>query len=159
MKNKNVGLLIIGISILVFLMIGIFNYSLRNIVADTCTHGSSCSMYDTITVQTWISLIIAGFILLIGLFLFFSKPEEKIVIKKIKEKQKRFDIKKLDIDKDEKKVIELLIQEGKAMFQSDLMEKLEIGKVKTTRLLDKLESKQLIERKRRGMNNIVVLKI
>ena len=158
MKNKNVGLLIIGISILVFLMIGIFNYSLRNIVADTCTHGSSCSMYDTITVQTWISLIIAGFILLIGLFLFFSKPEEKIVIKKIKEKQKRFDIKKLDIDKDEKKVIELLIQEGKAMFQSDLMEKLEIGKVKTTRLLDKLESKQLIERKRRGRNNIVVLR-
>ena len=44
------------------------------------------------------------------------------------------------------------------MFQRDLMEKLEIGKVKTTRLLDKLESKQIIERKRRGMNNIIVLK-
>jgi len=54
--------------------------------------------------------------------------------------------------------MELLIKEGKAMFQSDLMEKLEIGKVKTTRLLDKLESKQLIERKRRGRNNIVVLR-
>ena len=44
------------------------------------------------------------------------------------------------------------------MFQPDLMEKLEIGKVKTTRLLDKLEAKQLIERKRRGMNNLVVLR-
>ena len=43
------------------------------------------------------------------------------------------------------------------MFQSTLMEKLEIGKVKMTRLLDKLESKQLIIRKRRGMNNIIVL--
>ena len=39
------------------------------------------------------------------------------------------------------------------------MEKLDIGKVKTTRLLDKLEAKQLIERKRRGMNNIVVLRV
>jgi len=33
-----------------------------------------------------------------------------------------------------------------------------IGKVGLTRLLDKLEAKQLIERKRRGMNNIVLLK-
>ena len=44
------------------------------------------------------------------------------------------------------------------MFQSALMEKIDIGKVKMTRLLDKLEAKQFIERKRRGMNNIVVLK-
>jgi len=40
----------------------------------------------------------------------------------------------------------------------ELMDKLEIGKVKMTRLLDKLEAKQFIIRKRRGMNNIVVLK-
>jgi len=51
-----------------------------------------------------------------------------------------------------------LLKENNAMFQSSLMEKLEIGKVKATRLLDKLEAKQLIERKRRGMNNIVVLR-
>ena len=38
------------------------------------------------------------------------------------------------------------------------MEKLGTGKVGITRLLDKLESKQIIERKRRGMNNVVVLK-
>ncbi len=54
--------------------------------------------------------------------------------------------------------MDLLIEEGKAMFQADLMEKLEIGKVGMTRLLDKLEAKQFIERKRRGMNNIVVVK-
>ena len=37
-------------------------------------------------------------------------------------------------------------------------EKLEIGKVGMTRILDKLESKDIVERKRRGMNNVVVLK-
>ena len=71
-------------------------------------------------------------------------------------KKKKLDLKNLESD--EKKIIELLVNEGGAMFQRDLMEKLDIGKVKTTRLLDKLEAKQLIERKRRGMNNIVVLK-
>ena len=38
------------------------------------------------------------------------------------------------------------------------MEKLSVGKVGLTRLLDKLEAKQIVERKRRGMNNFVVLK-
>jgi uncharacterized membrane protein len=50
-----------------------------------------------------------------------------------------------------------LQKENGGMFQADLMEQLNIGKVKTTRLLDKLESKQLIERKRRGMNNLIIL--
>ena len=71
-------------------------------------------------------------------------------------RKKRIDLDKLD--KDEKRVIDLLLKENKAMFQATLKEKLDVGKVKLTRLLDKLEAKQLIERKRRGMNNLVVLK-
>ena len=62
------------------------------------------------------------------------------------------------LDKTEKEVIKLLQNEGGAIFQASLMEKMNIGKVKTTRLLDKLEAKQLIERKRRGMNNMIVLR-
>ena len=77
-------------------------------------------------------------------------------MRKIKERKKKIDFS--NIDKDEKKIVDLLLQEDNAMFQADLMEKLGIGKVKTTRILDKLEAKQIIERKRRGMNNIVVLK-
>jgi len=156
MENKQVGWLIIGIAIVMVVIVLIFNLALKNIVGETCTHGPSCSMYDTIKTQTWISLSIIGVILVIGLVIMFNKPKEKIVIKKIKEKKKKLDLEGLD--KDEKRIVELLLNEGNAMFQADLMEKLEIGKVKTTRLLDKLEAKQLIERKRRGMNNIVVLK-
>jgi len=160
MKNRNVGFLIIGISILIVIIILIFNFALRNIAGFTCSHGPSCSMYGTIAIQTYISLAIAGFVFIIGLFLVFAKEHEKIIIKKeikkVKETKKKINLEGLD--KDEKQVVNLLINEGKAMFQRDLMEKLEIGKVKTTRLLDKLEAKQLIERKRRGMNNIVVLK-
>ncbi len=158
MENRKVGLLIIGIAIIMSLIVIVFNLALRDIVSETCSHGPSCSMYGTIATQTLVSLIIVLVIFIIGLFIMFTKPEERIVIQKVKEKvrKKKLDLSKLE--KDERKVIELLIKEGNAMFQADLKEKLDIGKVKMTRLLDKLEAKQFIERKRRGMNNIVVLK-
>jgi len=156
MENKQVGWLIIGLAVVIIVIVLIFNMGLRDIVGATCTHGPSCSMYDTIKTQTWISLSIVAVIVVIGLVIMFNKPKERIVIKKIKEKKKKLSLEGLN--KEEKQVINLLLSEGKAVFQADLMEKLEIGKVKTTRLLDKLEAKQLIERKRRGMNNIVVLK-
>jgi putative component of membrane protein insertase Oxa1/YidC/SpoIIIJ protein YidD len=156
MENKTVGWIVVGIGILVGAIALIFNIGLKKIVGDTCTHGPTCSMYDTIAVQTWISLAIVGIILIIGVVLMFIKPKEKVIVKTIKEKKKKKDYSGLD--KKEKEVVDLLLNEGNAMFQADLMEKLNIGKVGVTRLLDKLEAKQIIERKRRGMNNIVVLK-
>jgi len=152
MKNKNVGYLIIGISIMIGIIVFIFNNGLKNVVSQTCSHGPTCTMYSTIQTQTWFSIAIAGVVFVIGLFLVLTKEPERIVYKKEQKKKLNLD----NLDKEELKVIELLKKE-RAMFQSTLMEKLEIGKVKTTRLLDKLESKQLIIRKRRGMNNIVVL--
>lgn len=156
MENKNVGLLIIGIAVIIGIIILIFNSALTNIVGQTCSMGPSCTMYSTIRVQTWLSFSVAGIILIIGLVVMFVKPKEKIIVKTMKEKKKKINLEGLDVQ--EKNVIEILQNENGAMFQSDLMEKLGIGKVGITRLLDKLEAKQLIERKRRGMNNIVVLK-
>ncbi len=155
MKNKHVGILIIGISLIIGLIVLLFNVALKKIVSTSCEHGISCPMYGTIADQTYISLVIAALVLFIGIFIFFSKPEERVVFKKTNGKVK---IRLSGLDEDEKKVVELLAKENRAMFQRTLMEKLEIGKVKTTRLLDRLESKGLVERKRRGMNNIVVLK-
>jgi uncharacterized membrane protein len=156
MENKIVGWIIVGIAFLMGIIVLIFNSAMKNIVAKTCTEGPTCTMYETIRTQTLLSLSIIIIVLIIGIVIMFTKPKEKIVVKTVKEKLKKKDYSSLD--KDEKKVIDLLLNEGKAIFQASLMEKLDIGKVKTTRLLDKLEAKQLIERKRRGMNNIVVLK-
>lgn len=156
MENKIVGWVIIGIAAVMAIIVGIFNSAMKTIVTKTCTEGPTCTMYDTIRTQTFLSLSIIVVILIIGIVIMFTKPKEKLVIKTIKEKKEKKDYSTLD--KSEKKVIDLLLKEGNAMFQADLMEKLGIGKVGVTRLLDKLEAKQLIERKRRGMNNIVVLK-
>jgi len=156
MKNKHAGALIAGISLLIGAIIWIFNQGTKKIVVESCSHGTSCAMYGTIEMQTWISSVIAGAILIIGIVIMYTKPKEKVIVKTKKPQKKKIDKSKLE-DK-EKHVIEILEKENGAIFQKTLMEKLEIGKVGITRLLDKLESKQLIERKRRGMNNIVILK-
>lgn len=156
MENKKVGLIVIGIAVLMAVIVLIFNFTLKNITSQSCSMGTSCSMYTSISIQTWVSLSITAIILIIGIVIFFSKPKEKVIVKFKHEKKKKLNLEGLE--KNEKDVIDFLQKENGAIFQSTLMEKLNIGKVGITRLLDKLEAKQLIERKRRGMNNIVVLK-
>ena len=120
--------------------------------------GAGCTMYDTIKIQTWISLAIVAIILIIGFVIMFAKPKETIVIRKVKEKEKKKKLNLDGLDNKEKEVLKILEEENGTIFQATLMEKLGIGKVGVTRLLDKLEAKQIIERKRRGMNNIVILR-
>jgi len=158
MENKKVGWLILGIATAMGILVGIFNSLMQSIINQNCIMGIECVMHDTANTQLWLGLSIVMVIASIGIYIMFSKSEEKIIIKKIKERQKKKVIETSSLDADEKKTIKMIQEEGNAMFQKDLMEKLQIGKVKMTRLLDKLESKQFIIRKRRGMNNIVVLK-
>jgi len=158
MKNKNVGYLVVGISVLIGIIIYLFNFGLKNIAGSTCSHGPSCSMYDTISLQTNLSYVIAGLVFLIGIFLIFSKEYERVIVKKVKESVKRKKINLSGLDSVEKKAVGILQRENGAVFQKSLAEELGIGKVKMTRMMDKLEANQIIERKRRGMNNIVVLK-
>jgi len=164
MENKKVGYLIVGMAVVIGIIVFLFNSSLKDIVSSTCVHGPSCSMYGNIRMQTTISLVLVGAIIIIGLVLIFSKEKERIIIKtkKIKdeystklgqEKEKNLKL----LNKEEKIVYNILLKE-KNMFQADLVEKSGFGKVKVTRVLDKLEHKNLIERKRRGMTNLVALK-
>jgi len=156
MENKKVGALILGISGVMAILVLIFNSLIQKVIDKSCSMGIECNMHNTSNTQLMFGFAMVAIVVVIGLYIMFSKQDEKVVIKKIKERKKKIDFSKLD--KTEKRVIQLIQNEGNAMFQKSLMEKLEIGKVKMTRLLDKLEAKQFIIRKRRGMNNVVVLK-
>jgi len=165
MKNRNVGWLVIGISAFIGIIIAIFNYGLRDILSDSCSHGTTCTMYQSLRVQTWLSISIALVIFMIGLFLVLSKENEKIIIKKIKPsanlEPKEFNKKsltKLGLDNDEKNMLNLLLQNEGSIMQSEIVEKSGLNKVKVTRVLDSLEGRGIVERKRRGMTNIVILK-
>ena len=159
MKNRNIGILIIGIAALIGFIIYSFNSALTDIVSAACSHGSDCPMWGTINFQTNVSLGIMIFVILTGLYLIFFGDKEKVKhrveFRKISKDEYGDILKKLEDD--EKQVFEKIIEENGTIFQSKIVEKTELGKVKVTRILDRLENKGLIERKRRGMTNIVVI--
>ncbi|MBI5148073.1 MarR family transcriptional regulator [Candidatus Pacearchaeota archaeon] len=164
MENRQVGYIIIGMAVVIGIIIFLFNSALKDIVGTSCSHGTTCPMYGDIKTQTIIGLVLVGIIAIIGIVLIFGKEKEKIIVRtrKIKdelaEKLKEEKEKNLKLlNKEEKAIYVILMKEG-SMFQADIVDKSGFGKVKVTRILDRLESKNLIERKRRGMNNIVVIR-
>lgn len=153
------GLIVLGISVLMILVIFLFNSALKEIISSSCTgeHAISCPMYDAVSKQTYLSLAVVGILIIFGLVLAFSKPEKEIVVKTVKEKKP---IKKVDLSsfRQEEKQVFNLVKENGAMFQADIIEKTGFGKAKVSRIIDRLEGSGLLERKRRGMTNVVVLK-
>lgn len=95
-----------------------------------------------------------GFVMLgVGAYLLFGQKDKAELAKK--------DFKPVDtskLDEDEKKIYSLVKSKGGSVYQTDLIRETGFTKVKVTRILDKLESDEILERKRRGMTNIIVLK-
>ena len=141
------------------IVIFLFNSALKDIITASCgeTHGEFCPMYDTITKQTFLALGIVGLLIMVALILIFSKPEEKVIVKTrtVKKKKKKIDI--TGFRKEDKEVLKIVQDKG-AIFQAELIEKTNFGKAKMTRIIDRLEGKNIVERKRRGMTNVIVLK-
>jgi len=172
MRNRYVGIIVVGISLLIGFLVWLFNKSLTKIVDDSCSHGPTCPMWGSISFETNVGLGLMVFVVLVGLYLiFFAKDDPQIVkevhheIKVIKEqvKAKRFDKAHYKnvlntLEPEERTVMENIIESNGSIFQSQLVENTKQSKVKITRILDRLEGKGLIERKRRGMTNVVILK-
>jgi uncharacterized membrane protein len=161
MKNRVVGFIVVTISLIIGFITWSFNRALTAIVSTSCTHGDTCPMWGDIKFQTNVSIGLVVFVMLVGFYLIFFGQERVEIIKKIRERVKsepKKNYSKLKLSAEEKKLMNIVLQSEGAMFQSDLVEKSGFDKVKVSRLLDRLEGQQLIERKRRGMTNIVILK-
>ncbi|UCC58857.1 MAG: hypothetical protein JSW14_02865 [Candidatus Bathyarchaeum sp.] len=59
---------------------------------------------------------------------------------------------------DEQRIVSLIIDEGGTIFQSQLVDRSGYSKSKVSLILDRLEAKKIVERKRHGMSNAIVLK-
>jgi uncharacterized membrane protein len=157
METKHVGYLMIAVSVLIGFITYIFNSALTGIVNASCSHGQACPMWGTIDAQTQVALGITAFIFIIGAYLAFFFREGSAVPMQKPTREQFAGVMKI-LSHDENAILEKLIEAEGAMFQSDLVEKAGMQKVKVTRLLDRLEGLKLIERKRRGMTNVVILK-
>ena len=59
---------------------------------------------------------------------------------------------------DERMLVQIVADEGGTIFQSQLVERSGFSKSKVSLVLDRLEARGLLERRRHGMSNVVVLK-
>ena len=172
MRNKYVGIIIVGISLLIGFLVWLFNKSLSDIVNDSCSHGPTCPMWGSIKFETNVGLGLMVFVVIVGLYLIFFAKDDPQIVKEVHHETRivKEQVKSKKIDKahfknvldklepESRKVLEKVIESNGSIFQSQLVDDLGPTKVKITRILDRLEGKGSIERKRRGMTNVVLLK-
>ncbi|MBS3167433.1 MarR family transcriptional regulator [Candidatus Woesearchaeota archaeon] len=154
MKTKGIGIVILGMAILMLSLVIMFNRALTQIVNTSCSHGDTCPMWGTLDFYTNLSLGLIIAIILIGLFLVFLKDNS--VLNRLFNTEKLKSHKPLSLE--ESQIIKLITESNGSIFQSEIVEKTNMPKVKISRILDRLEGHGLIERKRRGMTNMVLLK-
>jgi uncharacterized membrane protein len=108
-------------------------------------------------------IIVSSLIVAIsGMYLLFSgtvgivgKHAGKLMLE---ERKKRWEETAKKLNDIERKIYEVVLESDGISPQSEIVEKVGLPKSNVSRALDLLESKGLVERKRRGMGNIVLLK-
>lgn len=106
-----------------------------------------------------IILVVTSIILAISaMYLLFidsvEKPTGELVLG---ERKKKWEHIEKTLKNDEQKIYKAIIESDGIINQSELVEKTEISKSSISRILDLLESKGLVEKRRRGMGNIILL--
>ena len=150
-NNKRLGIVLVILSLIIG---GIFVYYISILTQKTqelgCFNNQECSTIERGLSISHIAVGIFSFILALGFYLLFFNKERII-------EQKDYDISKLN--KEEKRVFSFIKEnKEKGTYQSNIVENFNFPKSKVSRILDRLEANNLIERKRRGMTNIIVLK-
>jgi uncharacterized membrane protein len=156
-NTRYVGVILIILSLILFLIMYNFSNTMLEII-DSGEIGS-CQAYETcphvmVLNQAYLGYFLALVIFIIGVFMliFGGKPE------RAEGGKGRWENVLKTLAGEEKDVYEKIVGADGVIFQSDLVEKLGFPKAKVSRILDKMEAKGLLERKRRGMANAVVLK-
>ncbi len=154
MNNRRAGTVIILLSVvMLILMLSITDELNRSIHADCACEDGVCPMSSNLPYQSYIGftliLVMGGFG---GTLVLTGSREEKAA----KESQKARDSRVKSLNPEERSVLEKVKDSDGVMFQAELVEQTGFSKVKVTRILDNLEHAGLVERRRRGMSNVVV---
>ncbi|HLC60692.1 MAG TPA: hypothetical protein VJJ52_04640 [Candidatus Nanoarchaeia archaeon] len=158
---KTLGAVMIGFSLILLFVLTFIKINTDNsnaLLCDTFTKNNwdmtQCPAHKSNT--SWMILLAFGIGFLIlgsGLYMLFF---HKSIAHEAKKEFKLIDLSKMS--EEEKNIYSIIKGNSGSVYQSDIIKGTGFSKVKTTRILDKLESGDIIERKRRGMTNIIVLK-
>lgn len=166
MDNKIYG---IGIIIAALLLLGVivsFKMQIGSILKQEVEQNQGVCIIDgecihdknAMPIQTYGGIIVSSLLLALGIYLaaFGNKNQAKSQEPRMEKADLESAIK---ASKEEERIIlKHVIDSDGTIFQSDLVDKTGFSKVKVTRILDALEGRNIIERRRRGMTNVVILK-
>ncbi len=156
---RTVGILLILASI--FLLFIVYTYT-QNILALSAQLHKDCPLPESVCpykrsmpYESYVGFTLSALVGILGGYTLFSEKqiERMTSVERTKMKQAA-----KSLQGEEKKIYDILYNTDGSAFQTDLVSKSGFSKVKVSRILDRLETKSLIERRRRGMSNMVVLK-
>jgi len=164
--DKRIGIALIIIALIVGALALVDRMNTEKLISEYANQTGSCYIGGTClheqTNTTFIALsIAAAAILVVGvLIILLGKGKPRTVVSVSKPAKPAPEIKAPEpkLEGDHKKIYDLLVEMGGSVLQGELVEKSGMNKVTVSRTLDKLEMRGLIERRRHGMSNIVVLK-
>jgi len=161
-NNKIIGFALTIFSVVLLIILIFVKISLDSQSAELCDIFSQnnldmaqCPAHKNNT--SWLVVTAFGIAFLlfgIGIYLIFSSKIAPLA-------EAKRDFKEIDLsslDEEEKKIYDSVKSKGGTAFQGDLVRESDFGKVKVSRILDRLETKDIVERKRRGMTNLIVIK-
>ncbi|MBI2650865.1 MarR family transcriptional regulator [Candidatus Woesearchaeota archaeon] len=144
-NNKWLGLVISVISVAILIILASFSIKIAKIDAARCVHptGAECPITAHIPSASYAAAILLIIIFILGIKVALKSGAAEKISKDAADKSKTI---AKALRGDEKKIYEVIIASHGAVFQSELVEKMGYSKVKVSRILDKLEGQNLIER-------------
>ncbi|MBI5159668.1 hypothetical protein HY992_06115 [Candidatus Micrarchaeota archaeon] len=122
-------------------------------IPQDCTINGRCLHEEELNLFTKISpaFVIAGFVIGALAFFFFAETKK---IERVEIKPEKENVLTL-LEKDERKVVSRIVEEGGRVLQSEISHIEGIGKVKAHRVLERLEKRGVVEKEAHGKTNLV----
>jgi len=155
-RNSYIGFGLIVIAIVLALLVSSLTAFIQEATAGSCgMEAEFCPHARNVPPELVLGYGIALVVALVGIYLIFTDLRKVKLGVEAKASWKKVIA---SLSDDEKDLYELVASKDGVMFQSALVEESGLQKVKVSRVLDRLEARNLIERRRRGMSNVIVLK-
>lgn len=169
MNNRNIGIIVIFISVLLGGLVYAFHSSLKSQTDASCScsameDGGICPHQVTTPWQTYSGIMIVSILAALGFYLMLFERTQQKVLSALSDhkngliKEDKFKILLMGLNDDEKKVIKS-IKEQDGITQQTLRLRTDFHKSKLSIILSDLEKKNLIAKKAKGKTHQVFLKI
>ncbi len=163
--DKRVAVGIVALGVLAFgLTVYFYNQVLDEIAVASCTDMVNCAHQRVVETQNMVIgvlILVAGVLGAAAAYMYYSRREAVSHAGLLHPAGHAAHAREIDdsgLDVEAKKILAALREKGGSAFQSDVIRETGYSKVKVSRILDRMEHGGLVERRRRGMANLVVIR-